>query len=122
MHSVARQGIKENGERRHQGFTLTCCHLGYLALMKHNATENLHVIMYHLPLLVIASRCPMIVVDSLIAINGDEVFGGISSQLAVEICCRDNGFLIFRKTTCGVLDNTKGHRHHFIKCLLIAIK
>ena len=119
MYAIAREGIKEYGERSHKGLTLTCCHLGNLTLMQHDTTEHLYIIMYHFPFEVVATSCPMVVIDGIVAINRYKVILGVSSEFTVEISSSYYSLLIFRKTTRCILYNRKSNRHNLVKCLLI---
>ena len=73
MHAVASQCVEEYRAGSHEGLTFTRCHLGNLALMEHGTADELHVIVYHLPLRIVAACGPMVVVYGLIAVDGDEV-------------------------------------------------
>ncbi len=47
MNALALQGVKINCERRHKGFTLTGFHLGNTALVQHQTTHALDIIVAH---------------------------------------------------------------------------
>ena len=69
--------------------------------MEHDTTEELHVIVNHLPLDVVATRCPVIVIDSLIAVYGHEVIGWVCCKFAVEVSCSNDSLLILCESTVG---------------------
>ena len=49
MYTIACEGIEEHGKGSHEGLTFTSSHLGNLSLMEYNTTEELHIIVNHLP-------------------------------------------------------------------------
>ena len=122
MHAVACQGIEEHGERGHEGLTLTGGHLGNLALMQHDAAKELHVVVHHLPLQVVATSCPVVMVDGLVAINGDKVFSGVGGQVTVEVSGGDDGLLVLGEAAGRILDNGIDLGHHLVEGLLINLQ
>ena len=115
VNTVACKCVEEYRTCSYQCLTLTCCHLGNLTLMKHDTTEELHVIMDHLPLEVIASCCPMVVIDSLVAVNGNKVLAWVCCKFAVEICCCYDCFLVLSETTCCILYNAEYYWENFVQ-------
>ena len=71
MHTVSCQRIEEYRQGSDEGLTLTSSHLGNLTLMQYNTTEELYVIVYHLPFKVVTTCCPVVVVYCLVTVNGD---------------------------------------------------
>ena len=122
MYAVTCQGIEEHRACSHQCLTLTCRHLGNLTLMQHRATEELYVIMYHLPLQVIATSCPMVVVYSLVTVYSNKVILRVSRQLTVKIRSSNNCLLILSKTSCCILHDRECYRINLIQCLLQSLK
>ena len=64
----------------------------------------------------------MIVVDSLITVDGDEVFLRITSQLAVEIVCCNDSLLVLGKSACCLLYDGEYLGHHLVEGILIDFK
>ena len=122
MHTVTSERIQEHGQGSHKGLTFTRCHLGDLSLMEHLATEELNVVVDHLPLQVVSSCGPVVMVDSLVTVNSDEVLGRIASQFTVEIRGGNDGLLVLCKTTSRFLHDTEGYRHYLVKRLLIDLQ
>ncbi len=122
MDAIAGQGIQEDRQGSYQGLTFTCCHLGNLSLMENHATEELYVVVDHLPFQVVATSSPVIVIDGLVTIDGDEVLAGIGCQLTVEVCSRDDGLLILGEAACSLLNDGKHLEHHLVESLLIDIE
>ena len=122
VYTVASQGIQEDGEGSHEGLTFTSRHLGNLALMEYGTTEELHVIVDHFPLQIVTAGSPVVMIDSLVAINRDKVFLGISSQLAIEICSSHNSLFVLCETTGCLFHDGKHLRHHPIKCFLVDLE
>ena len=113
VHTVASQGIQEHRERSHERLTFTRCHLGNLTLMEHGTTEELHVVVDHVPLQVVTAGHPMVVIDGLVAVDMHKVLGG--SQLAVEIVGRYHHFLVLGEAAGGFLHDAEGHGEHFVE-------
>ena len=111
MHTVVGEGVEEDRESGHEGLTFTCCHLGNLTLVKHHATKELNIIMHHVPVHRIASCRPCSVVDSLVAIDGDEILG--CSQLAIHVGGSHHHSLVVGKAVASILHDGK----HFWQCI-----
>ena len=122
MNTVTCQGIQEDGEGGNQGLSFTSSHLRNLTLMKNGTTKQLYIIVYHFPFQVVTSGCPVIVVDGLISIDGNEILLRVSSQLSIKVGGRYNGFLIFSKAFGSLFHNGKHFRHNLIKSFLIDIQ
>ena len=116
VNTVAREGIQEHRERSHEGLTFTRCHFRNLTLMEHGTTEELHVIVDHVPLQVVTAGHPMVVIDGLVAVDIHEVLGG--SQFAVEIIGCNHYFLILGEAAGGLLHDAEGHGQHFVEGFL----
>ena len=119
MYAVACECVEEHGQGGYKGLTLTCRHLGNLTLMEGNTAKHLHVVMYHLPLQVVAACCPMVMVDGVVAIDCDEVVLRIGSQLTVEVSGSNHGLLVLCESTCGVFHYAESHRHNVVERLLV---
>ena len=122
VHAVACEGVEEHGERSHEGLTLTGSHLSDLALVEGDATEELHVVVHHVPVDLVAAGCPLVVVDSLVTVDGDEVVLRIGSELAVEIGRCHHGVSVLRKAAGGVLDDGESHGHDLVEGFLQLIE
>ena len=119
VYAVACQGIEEDGQRSYERLTLTRCHLGYLTLVEHLTTEELHVVVHHFPLQVVAAGCPVVVVVGFVAIDADEVVARVASQLAVEVSGCHHSLFVLGETACRLLNDAESHRHHLVECFLI---
>ena len=98
VYTVTGQGVEEYGEGSHEGLTFTGCHFGNLAFVQYDTTEELYVVVYHVPGNFITACHPMVFVDGLVAFDADKVLG--SSQLAVEVIGRYGDFFVLRETAC----------------------
>ena len=87
MHTLARQGVKEHRKCRHKSLALTGSHLGDLSLMKHNTTDQLNIIVNHVPSHLVAAGDPMVLVDSLVSLDVDKIM--IDAERPVEIVGRN---------------------------------
>ena len=116
MHTLAGHGVEEDGERSHERLTLAGGHLGDLALVKHHAAEELHVVVHHVPLDVIASGHPVCGIDGLVAVDGDEVLLG--GKVAVEIGSRNHDGVVLGKAACRILHDGEGLGQYLVEFLL----
>ena len=122
MYTIACQGIQEHREGSHEGLTFTSGHLGNLSLMEYHTTKQLHVVVNHLPFQVIAASRPVVVVDGLVTVDGDEVLSGIGSQLPIEVCGCDDGLLVLGKPFGSLFHNGEHLRHHLIEGFLVDVE
>ena len=122
MHAITCQCIQEHRQGSHEGFTFTRCHLGDFTLVQCNTAKELYVIMHHIPLDLVATCRPFIMIDSFVTINSNEVISRIGSELTVEIISRHHGLGILRESASSVLNDTECYRHDFVKCILQHIK
>ena len=116
VYAVARQCVQEDGQRGHQRLTLTRGHLGYLALVQDGAAEELHVVVNHVPLRLVAAGHPVVVVDGLVALDVHEVMAG--SQFAVEVGGRHLHVGVVGEALGGALHDGEGHGAHLLQGLL----
>ena len=72
VNTIASQGIQKDRCCTYKGLTLTGSHLGNLTLLENNVVN-------HFPLHIITAGCPVVVIDSLVAIDGNEVVSWIRS-------------------------------------------
>ena len=71
--------------------------------MQNDTTEQLYIVVYHVPDRIVTTGYPVILINGLITLDAYKVF--CSSQLAVEISGGNYDFFIFRETFCGSLDD-----------------
>ena len=122
VNTVSCEGVEEHGQRGDEGLTFTCGHLGNLALVQGNATEYLYIVVDHVPFDLVAASCPLVMVDGLVAIDGDKVVGWVGGQLAVEVGGGNDGVGVLLETASRVLHDAVCHRHYFVKSLLESVK
>ena len=72
-YAAAREGAEKHGEGCHEGLALAGGHLGYLALMEHDTAYELHVVVDHVPLHLVATGAPGVAPYGLIAFDGHKV-------------------------------------------------
>ena len=114
VHSLAGKRIQEHGKSRHEGLSLTGGHLGDLALMQGDASDQLHVIMDHVPMYLVASGHPVIVVYGLVAVDLHEIV--VDGEGAVEVVRLDHDGLVLLEAAGRRLD----YRERFGKYLIEA--
>ena len=116
MDAVTGEGVEEDRQRCHQRLTLTCRHLSDLALMQHDTTDQLHIVVDHIPLREIAAGLPLILVDRFITIDGDEVV--IHGEVTVVLRGGDGDLAILSKSTCCGLHHGKSLGEDLIELIL----
>lgn len=72
VYAVSGQCIQEYGEGSHQGFTFTCCHFGNFTFVQYHATEQLYVIVNHVPHRVVAAGVPMVLPDGFVTFDAGQ--------------------------------------------------
>ncbi len=120
MHAITCEGIQKDGQRGSKRLTLTRKHLRYLTLMQDRTSKELYIEVNHIPLQVVSSSNPMIMIDSLVTIYIHKIVVG--SQFSVEICSCNHHFLVIGKTVGCTLDNGKHLWSCFVKCFFESVK
>ena len=120
VYAVACQGVEEYGQRSHEGLTLTRSHLGNLALVEYHATEELHVVVDHVPHGVVAARFPVVGVDGFVALDAHEVLG--SRQRAVHVGSGHGDLLVLGKELGGSLHDGECLGQHFVESHLVLVE
>ena len=77
VYTITCEGVQEDRGCTYEGLTLTGSHLCNLTLVENNTTEELYIVVNHFPLHIITAGCPVVVIDSLVAIDGNEVVSWI---------------------------------------------
>ena len=116
VYTVTCQCVEEYRECTHKCFTFTRCHFGNFSLVQYHTTEELHVIVHHVPLGVVATSYPVVLIDSLVAIDGHEIVA--CSQFAVKVVGSNHYGFVLSKTACRVLHNGKYLGQSLIECHL----
>ena len=88
--------------------------------MQNDTTEQLYIVVYHVPDRIVTTGYPVILINGLIALDAYKVF--CSSQLAVEISGGNYDFFIFRETFCGSLDDWESNGQYFVQCFFVFIQ
>ena len=88
--------------------------------MQHRSTNELNIIVNHVPCHLITTGFPMVVVDGLVAVNIEEVMS-LGSELAIEFGGSHLNGLVLGKALCSLLNNGKHCGQHLVKFILDAI-
>ena len=107
VHAFVCHSVEEDWQGCHQGFTLTSSHLGNFTFVEHYATDELHIVVYHIPYVLVATSSPAIGVDGFVAIDFHEVEAAIGSQVAIHLGSGDYDLLVLCKTTSSTLDDSE---------------
>ena len=116
VHTLTRERVEEYRECRNQCLTLTGSHLGNLTQVENNTTEELYIIMNHIPLDVVTARSPMGRVDSLVALDIHKVLYGC--KVSVKVVCSNLYSVALRETTSSILNNRKRLRENLLEDIL----
>ena len=81
--------------------------------MQYDTTDELYIVVYHIPSDLVTSCYPVVVVDSLVAIDLHEVV--IYRQISIHLRGSDNDRLIIGKASCSLLDNSKGRGENLVE-------
>ena len=117
VNSIACKGVEEYRQGGNEGLTFTGCHLGNLSLMKNDTSEELHIIVHHVPLEVVTACHPVVLVYRFVAFYTHKVF--CCGKFAVEIGGSHHNLLVLGKASGGLFHDTESHRHHVVKRLLV---
>ena len=117
MHAVSGQCVQEYREGSYQCFTFTCCHFRNLTFVQNDTTEQLYIVMNHVPCHIVTTRYPVILVDGFIAFDTYKIF--CSSQMAVEFSRSYYDFFVFCKSFGSCLDDRESYGQHFVQCFLV---
>ena len=107
MHSLACQGIEEHRESCHEGLTLTCRHLGDLSLMENDTTDELYIIMDHVPGHLVTAGKPMVLPYGIVTFYGHEFL--CRAEVTVKLSRLHSDSLVLGKSA--------GCRLHDRECL-----
>ena len=115
MDALAGQCIEEHGQRRHEGLAFARGHFGDLAFVEHHAAEELHVVVDHVPLDVVAAGEPVGGIDGFVAFDRYEILR--CGQLAVEVGGRNDHRVVLREAARRVLHHGEGFGQDFVEFL-----
>ena len=116
MDSLSGKSIKKNRKSSHESLTLTCCHLSNLTLMKNDTTDQLHIIMDHIPGHLVTTGHPMVLPKCIIPFDAHKLLG--CTKVTVELSRLYFDDRIFLETACCGLHDCKCLRKNLVKNLL----
>ena len=120
VNAIACEGVEEHRQSGYEGFTFTRCHFGDFSLVKHNAAEELHIIVHHVPKRVVATCNPVVLIDGLVVLDADKVVS--RCQIAVEVGSSYHNLFVFRKAACRFFHNGEGIGQSVCECFFVAFK
>ena len=101
MHAAFRQGAEEHREGGHQGLTFTGRHLGDFAGVENDTTDELHIVVDHIPGDFVSAGHPFVFPDSLVPFDGDEL-ASLDGEFAVKVGGGHLDGLVGGETGCGL--------------------
>ncbi len=99
------KGIQKHGKRRYQGFPFSRGHFRDFPLVEDHPSDQLNIVMNHVPNDLISSRHPLIVPNGFITVDNNAV--SRSSQITVIIQRSDHHLRRIEKPAGSLLDNRK---------------
>ena len=112
MYSLAGQGIKEHRKGCHEGLSLSCRHLGDLTLMQDDTTDELNVIVHHIPCHLVSTGHPVVLPEGIISFYGHEFLG--CAEVAVELRCLHLDHRVLLESSCSGLHDGECLRKNLI--------
>ena len=100
VNAFVREGIEVNGQCGNERLTFTGSHLGYLTLVQYNTTDELNVVVNHVPCNLVSSGSPVVMVQGFVAVYINKVEALVSSEVAVHVVGCDDDVLAFSKAAC----------------------
>ena len=116
MNSLAGQCIEEYRESSHEGLTLTGSHLGDLTLMQHDTSDELNVIVDHVPGHLVTACDPVVLPYGIVTVNRDELLG--CAEVAVELCSLYPDLRVFCESARCRLHDGESLRKNLVEYLL----
>ena len=116
VHTFAWQRVEIDGQRGYQCFPFAGGHLGNFPFVKHNAADELHIVVHHIPFDDVAAGHPRVAVASLVALNHNVV--AFYRQVAIAIGGSHLHPFVFFKTAAGFFHHREGFGEYFQQDLL----
>ena len=107
--ALSGQRVEEHGERGDKRLALTRLHLRHLASVQGRTTDQLNIVVHHVPLYFRTGSHPGIAPRGLVAVDGDAA--ALSCDVPVPIRGGDSELPIFRQSPRSFFDECKRLRH-----------
>ena len=111
--TITREGIEEDGERSDESLTFPRSHLGDLTLVEDCTPEELHIVVHHVPGDLIATSEPVVLIDSHIIFDADEVVA--DAEVAVKVRSLDADLGVLGEAATRALDDGEGLGVDFVE-------
>ena len=119
MYSIASEGVKVKRQGSHQSFTFPCLHLCNFSLVQSNPSNELYIIMYHIPSDRLSSSIPRVFPKGFVSLYAYIIFH--RSKFSI---IRRSGYLksrIIHKALGSFFYYCKGFRKNFVKHLFTSL-
>ena len=120
VYTVSGQCVEEYRESSHQCFTFTGCHFRNLTFVQNDTTEELYIVVNHVPYRIVTTGYPVILIDGLVAFDAYKIFR--CSQLAVKIRSGNNDFFIFCESFGSSFHDRESNGQYFVQCFFIFLQ
>ena len=88
--------------------------------MQNGTSEELYVVVYHVPFHIVSAGNPMVAVDGLVVFYSYKVF--CRSQFAVEVIGRHHNLIVLSETSCCILHDAECNRQYLIENHFVFVK
>jgi len=119
--AAARERAEKHGECGHESLTLAGGHLGDFALMKHDAADELHAIVHHVPGDFVAAGHPAVLPDGIVAVDAHK-FAALACEFAVESGCFDYDGVAFGEAFGRLAHSCENYGQMVVELLLENVK
>ncbi len=106
VHTAARQCIEVNRQSSHQGFTFTGRHFRNFSAVQYHTTDELYIVMYHIPFDWSTGSVPFVFPESFVAFDDHEIFG--RSQTMIVFRCGHAQASVLGQAAGGFFYQRKG--------------
>ena len=107
VYTATGQGVEEDGQGAHQGLALTGAHLGDLPRVQGHTTDQLHIVVEHVPGHGVASGRPGVLPDGCIPFDADGI-RALDGELAVHVGGAHAQFAVLLEATRRFLHHGEG--------------
>ena len=120
MYPAAGQSVEEDRQRGHQRFTFAGRHFGDFALVEDHSSDELDVVVDHIPGDGVATRNPSVFVHGPVPFDDEEVFS--DGEVSVEVC---GGYFyggVLHKAASRIFHDRKSLREELRKLLFFEVE
>ena len=122
VHTLVRQSIEEDWQCSHQRLTFTRSHLGYLTFVQNDTTNQLHIIMHHIPHHFVSACGPRVVIDGFITVYFYKVKTCVGCQIAIHLRSGHYHGFVLSEATSSTFHHSESVRQNIHQFFVIDIQ